>query len=168
MAIGFRMTITEILNSWADIGIFAYALPFLMIFAIVYGILNKSNILGDNTGVQVTISLAVGLLALQFDYVSGFYATIFPYAGMGIAVLLIAFIFMGLVGSEGKRVWIWFAIGAIIFLIVLFTSFSDMYWLGGLGYGWAESWPAILSGLIVLGLIAFVIWGPKGAASSSG
>jgi len=73
-------TITTILNQWADFGIFAYALPFLMIFAMVFGILNKTSLLGDNKGVQATIALAMGLLALQFDYVTNFYATIFPYA----------------------------------------------------------------------------------------
>lgn len=158
----YRTSLTDILNTWADFGVFAYALPFLMIFAIVYGILNKTNLLGENKGVQATIALAIGLLALQFDYVSGFYASIFPYAGMGIAVLLVALILMGLAAGEKGMEWtnkVWFGIGAVIFIVVLFTSLSDFQWLGGLGYGWIESWPALLAGAILLGLMAFVIWG---------
>ena len=57
-------TITNILNTWADIGVFAYLLPFLMIFALVFGILTKSKLLGENKAVHATLALTVGLLAL--------------------------------------------------------------------------------------------------------
>jgi len=67
-------TITDVLNQWADMGVFAYVLPFLMIFAIIYGILTKTEILGKNRGVNATIALAAGLLALQFDYVPKYFS----------------------------------------------------------------------------------------------
>ena len=35
----FGYSIGDVLNRWADLGVFAYVLPFLMIFALVYGIL---------------------------------------------------------------------------------------------------------------------------------
>jgi hypothetical protein len=69
----------------------------------VFGILNKSEVLGKNRGVQATIALTVGLLALQFDYVSNFFATIFPYAGIGIAVILVLLILTGVFVSEGEN-----------------------------------------------------------------
>ncbi|MBS3079460.1 hypothetical protein J4218_05020 [Candidatus Pacearchaeota archaeon] len=155
-------TITTILNQWADFGIFAYALPFLMIFAMVFGILNKTSLLGDNKGVQATIALAVGLLSLQFDYVTNFYATIFPYAGIGISVLLVALILMGLIYSTENKGWldkVWFGIGVVIFLVVLFTSMSNFSWMGGMGYNFSQAWPAILAGMILLGLMALIIYG---------
>lgn len=155
-------TITAILNQWADFGIFAYALPFLMIFAMVFGILNKTNLLGENKGVQATIALAMGLLALQFDYVTNFYATIFPFAGIGLSVLLVALILMGLIYTPENKSWMdkmWLGIGAIIFLVVLFTSLSDFTWMGGMGYSVSYAWPAILAGLILVGLIALIVYG---------
>jgi hypothetical protein len=165
-------TIGGVLQQWADFGVFAYLLPFLMIFAFIYGILTTSNLLGNNRGVNATIALAVGLLALQFDYVSTFFATIFPYTGMGISVLLVAFIFMGIIGGDGKKVWIWFGIGAIIFLVVIFNSLSTYSWWGYGGGGFSDSWPAVLSALIALGLIGFIIWGGgkinKSGGGSSG
>ena len=158
----FGYSIGDVLNRWADLGVFAYLLPFLMIFALVYGILSKSKILGDNKGVNATIALAVGLLALQFDYVSGFYASIFPYAGMGLAVLLVALILLGLVTGEGKGMavnWIWLGIGVVIFIFILFGALGDTYWLGGVGYNLADAAPALLAILIILGLMGLIIWG---------
>ena len=157
----FGYSIGDVLNRWADFGVFAYVLPFLMVFALVYGILSKSNIIGENKGVNATIALAFGLLALQFDYVSGFYASIFPYAGMGLAVLLIALILLGLVGVRAGMAtnWIWLGLGVVIFLFVLMGALGDTYWLGGIGYNLADSAPALLAILIILGLMALIIWG---------
>jgi len=161
----FARTIGDVLYTWADFGVFAYLLPFLMIFAIVYGILSKTKILGANRGVDATIALSVGLLALQFDYVTNFYATIFPYTGMAIGVLLAALILMGLMGDELPWTkYIWFSIGAISFILVLFYSFSDYSWMSGMGgYGLSQSLPAIVAIVIVLAVMAAIIFGGKGS-----
>ncbi|MBS3080662.1 hypothetical protein J4221_04275 [Candidatus Pacearchaeota archaeon] len=156
----YGYSIADLLNSWANMGVFAYLLPFLMIFALVYGILSRTQILGENKGVMATISLAFGLLALQFDYVSGFYASIFPYAGMGLAVLLVAIILMGLIAPEANWApFVWFGIGVVIFLFVLLSSISDMFWLGGTAIGLVNAAPALLAVGLVLGIMALIIWG---------
>lgn len=155
-------SIGDILNSWADQGVFAYVLPFLLIFAIVFGILSKTKLLGDNKGVQATIALAVGLLALQFNIVTQFYATIFPYTGIAIAILLVALLLMGLISDKKDLSWVWFGIGAILFLVVLMGSLTNFsYFSPWLGSGWAESWPAIMVIIVVLGLIAWVVFSKK-------
>jgi len=154
-------TITEVLNQWADAGVFAYLLPFLFIFAVVFGILNKTKVLGDSKGVQATIALALGLLSLQFDYVSNFFSIFMPYTGVGIAVLLVAVILMGLLyNEEDDSNWVryvFFGLGAVIFLVVVVTSISDSSYIGGSRF--AESWPAITAAIVLLLLISFVIWG---------
>lgn len=156
-------TITEVLNQWADAGVFAYLLPFLFIFAVVFGILNKTKVLGESKGVQATIALALGLLSLQFDYVSNFFSIFLPYAGVGIAVLLIGVILMGLMYNEDKEgnwvKYVFFGLGAAIFLVVIVTSISDSSIIGGSRF--AESWPAITAAIVLLLLISFVIWSGK-------
>lgn len=158
-------TITDILNTWQAAGVFAYLIPFLIIFAVVYGILNKTELLGKNRGVQATISLGVGLMSLLNDYVSNFFSSLFPYAGMAIAVLLVALILMGLVSTDQKFAWrIWFVVGIIGFVAVLLASLNDMkWWLGGqLG----DSWPAILAGLVLLALMYFIVFGSEKKAAA--
>ena len=167
----FGYSIGDVLNRWASLGVFAYVLPFLMIFALVYGILAKSNILGNNPGVNATIALSMGLLALQFDYVSGFYASIFPYAGMGLAVLLVAFILLGLITGTNEKAskWIFFGIGVVIFLFVLFGTLGNTYWLGGVGYSLAGAGPALLAILLIVGVLGWIIAsGGSGGSGRSG
>jgi hypothetical protein len=153
MAYAYGSTITDVLNTWADMGVFAYLLPFLLIFAIVFGVLSSSKILGKNKAVHATIALAVGLLSLQFDYVANFFATIFPYAGIGLAVLLVALILIGLFGTtKDTNKWVLFGLGIIIFLFIMGYSFYDFRWIGSyVGVEWV---PIIAVILIVVG--AFV------------
>jgi len=159
MAVG--TTITDILNQWADFGVFAYVLPFLIIFAVVFGILSKSRVLGDNKGVQSVIALAVGLISLQFDTVTNFFAIIFPFAGVGLSVLLVALILMGLLFSGDEKIAgrVFFGIGALIFLIVVGTTFYEYSFFGGYRFG---NIGAHLIWIIpVVALIMWVIFGKK-------
>jgi uncharacterized membrane protein len=162
MATGIN-TITDVLNQWADAGVFAYLLPFLFIFAVVFGILSKTKVLGENKGVQATIALALGLLSLQFDYVSNFFSIFLPYAGVGIAVLLIGIILMGLMYDENEENnwvrYVFFGLGFVVFLVVVITSISDSSLIGGGRF--SESWPAITAAIVLLLLIAFVVFGGK-------
>jgi len=67
-------TITGVLNVWNNMGVFSYVIPFLLIFAVVFAILKKTGILGDdNDGILAIIAVAIGLLSLQFDFVSKFF-----------------------------------------------------------------------------------------------
>lgn len=167
MAYGL-MNITDILNYLADFGVFAYVLPFLLIFAVIFGILERGHVLGSNKGVHVTIAFAVGLLALQFDYVSGFFATIFPYAGVGIGVVLVALILMGLIADNEHEKWvkyIWFGVGAIAFIAVLWASLDDFSFFFGRGFGNLGDLIPII--LIIGALVAFGWWMVKSSSNTT-
>lgn len=160
----FSYTVTDILSRWDMMGIFSYVLPFLLIFAVIYGILSKSNIFGDNKGVNAIIALAVGLLSLVGDYVPMFFREIMPNIGIAIAILVAILVLIGLFYSEsdpmGKTVkWIIFGIGLIAFLVVVYSSFENTTFIGG--FFWQEYGSAIISLLILAGIIALVITGGK-------
>ena len=63
----WTMNIADVLNQWAQMGIFDYAIPFLLLFAVVYAILDNSSILGNNKGVNAIVALSVGMLSLMND-----------------------------------------------------------------------------------------------------
>ena len=148
-------TIDEILWTWQDIGIFRYVLPFLLIFAVVFGLLVRSKALGENRGVNVVVALAVGLLALQFDYIPEFFATIFPYLGIGIAILLVGLILTGFFSSDEKW-WnyTFFGIGMLIAVVIVISSLSSYNWSGS--WWWGEHWQGIVT-LAIIGLLITLV-----------
>lgn len=151
------ISVGDILNTWQQAGVFDYLLPFLLIFAVVYGILNKTKVIGENKGVQATISLSVGLLSLLNGYVTTFFASLFPYAGIAISVLLVALILMGLISNEKWSGRVWFTIGIIGFAAVVVASFSDMPF--GIGPALSGSFPALIAGGILLFLMWMIVFG---------
>ncbi|MEI6058830.1 MAG: hypothetical protein WCP89_03600 [archaeon] len=155
---GMVVSITDVLNTWADLGVFSYVIPFLLIFAVVYAILEKTKILGsDNKGVLVIISAAVGLLALQFDLVSTFYATIFPRFGVGLSIFLVLIILVGFFmpnSDPTKMAWIGWVVGIGVVLWALTNwnfwtdNFSLGMWLGD------YFWPIIILTGVILAIAA--------------
>jgi hypothetical protein len=160
----WQTSIADVLNKWDAIGVFDYAIPFLLLFAVIYGILSKTNILGDNKGVNAIVSVAVGLLALQFDFVSTFFATIFPRLGVVLAILLVVVILLGLGGrNESQKIYL--IVGIVLAVAaVLWALSSWSFW--GEGYGislWFEEnfWALLIGVILILGVLA-VIFGKKG------
>lgn len=119
--------IGDLLNQWAQMGFFSYLLPFLLIFAVVFGILSSIKIFEKNRGVDAIIALTVGLLALQFDAVPVFFSQIFPRLGIALAVILTIVILAGFF-VDTKNAGIMYTllgIGIVASLIVIVTSFSN-------------------------------------------
>lgn len=158
-------TITDVLNIWNDIGVFSYVIPFLLIFAVVFAILQKTKILSsatdENRGILAIISVAVGLLALQFDFVSEFFAIIFPRFGIGLSIFLVALILIGFfvkTGDDGTDLFkkvgpfgLIVGVGVIIWAISEWDEWND---LGGFGGWFSENFWALL---ILGGIIAAIV-----------
>jgi len=163
-------TITGVLNNLNEMGIFSYVIPFLLIFAVIYAILEKSKILGDNRGVGVIVSASIGLLALQFDFVSEFFSVIFPRFGIGISIFIVLIIMLGFFLPEGNpkgsEKWIGWVVG--IGVAVWSLSAWDQ-WSGSSGFGgWfvENVWAIIV--LAILITIMFVVARPKKSGEGSG
>lgn len=153
-------TIGNLLAEWEQAGIFTYLLPFLIIFALIFAILSKMDMF-KSKAVNAVISLAVGLMALQFDFVPRFFSEVFPRLGVGISLVLVILILVGLFVPDqgtGKNVvnWILAAIGFIIALVVLINSGSAVGY--DTGYWFQENWGNVLLIVIVLGALALIIF----------
>lgn len=156
------LNVTDILNQWADAGVFSYVLPFLLVFAFVYGLLSKTEIFGkDNKGVNIVIALATGGLSLVGDFVPRFFQTIFPYTGIGLSILLAAIILGSLIYNKDDATgvstairWVLFIIGAIVFIVVLYNSLSDYNFVGS--SIWNEYGSTIIVLALIIGAIAWI------------
>jgi len=162
-------TITDVLNTWNDLGVFSYVIPFLLIFAVVFAILKKTKILGDdNDGILAIISVALGLLALQFDMVSEFYAIIFPRFGVWLSIFLVAIIFIGFFMPNRKDdeglvyKWIGFVAAAAA---ILWSLDSWGQWTQfGFGSWFNENFWAI----VIVGVVLATVIGVTKSKDTSG
>ena len=149
-------TLGNVLSQWEQIGVFSYGLPFLLIFALVFGILSNVNIFKGNKGINGIIALAVSLMALQFGFVSQFFAQIFPKLGIGLSVILAALILLGLFMNTSQTRMM-FGIGAVVFMIIMASSFD---------FGTAGFWEFISQNIgitmfVLICLVAiFMVWRP--------
>lgn len=148
-------TIQDILLQWETMGIFEYVLPALLIFAVVFGILMKTKVLGDNRGVGLVIALASALLAIQSFTLRSFFRIIWPYAGIGIAILLVFLILGGIFYSEEDWFgYVFFGIGMFVAVVVVISSLSSYEWEWG---WWLEQYWGALATLLVIALLVTLV-----------
>ena len=158
-------TVTDVLNIWNDLGVFSYVIPFLLIFAIIFAILDKTGILGDNKTIESIVAASIGLLSLQFDFVSAFFAVIFPRFGIGISIFIVMLIMLGFFYPDdlnrGKVAWIGWVVGIGV---VLWSLSAWDQWSGSSGFGgWfvENIWSVIVLAILVTIIIVAAKSGKK-------
>lgn len=163
-------TIGDFLLQMQQIQVFDYLLPFLLVFAVVFGILSATNILGENKGIHTIIAFVIGLMSLQLQLVPDFFREVFPRLGVAVAVILAVMILVGLfIPDEERRYWFWGlgAIGFIAAVVVVSQSFAAFGWYSYGGFasdyvGW------IVAGVLVVGLIIAIAASGSGGGGSGG
>lgn len=161
-------SIQELLYSWESVGIFNYVFPFLLIFAIVFGILTSIGIFGKNKGINVIIALVIGLLAVRNDSFVFFYGELFSRLGIGLAIIMSLLILVGLFIEENEsRYWFWGlgAIGAIIGIVALLQTFETLGWGYGSYFG-EDSIGWIIGAVLLIGILIAVANASSGDKTS--
>ena len=172
--VGYSLSITQILNTWATEGVFSYLFPFLIIFAVVFAILQRSHILGDPVaqknvnGINAIIAVSVAFISLLNDNVSTFFATLFPKFGIVLAIMLVVLILLAFVGAENDSTkWMgWFlGIGVVVWA---WSDWGDMF---GSGFELNYFLDQYFWGLVLLvgigGLIYWIVKSDSGSSSTS-
>ena len=156
---GFSLSqgvIGELLAKWQAMGFFSYLLPFMLIFALVFGIMTRTKIFKENKAVNAIIALAVAFMALQFDFVPTFFAQIFPRLGVGLVIILGVLITVGLFVDPDSKVinYILLGVGVLVIGLIVIQSASGVGWQSA--EFWAEYFPAIVLGIVIL-LVIFAV-----------
>lgn len=153
---GFRSVIAQ----WAQFGVFDILLPLILIFAVVFAILEKINIF-KNRGVNLLIAMVVGFFTISNPYISGFFMYLFSNLGLGIAIMLALIVLLGVALKPGEGAWKWIfgIVGGIIFLIVLAKSGALQILLGDQFIYWLQQNSAfsILIVFVILAIIAVMV-----------
>ncbi len=164
--------IGNILAQWQAAGVFSYALPFLLIFALTFGLLTRVGLFttktseGDkpNKSINAIIALSVSLMALQFDFVSVFFSEIFPRFGVALSIILVLLILGGLFIPTDSKGFSWglIAVVMVIIGIVVFQSLESFGYSAG--YWWRNNLGSLLGWAVLIGLIIAVVAGSTSSA----
>lgn len=149
---------------WEAMGVFSYVLPFLLLFALIFVILSKVPLFKENKGVNAVIALAVALMSLQFNFVSLFFAEIFPTFGIALAIILVVVIVLGFFLDPDKKQfnWIYVVIGIVITAVVVFSSLGSFgYYGGSMGWFWSAYWGEAIGVAIFVALFIWIISSTK-------
>jgi hypothetical protein len=150
-------TLGDFLSKWEEAGFFSYLLPFLLIFALVFGILIKTKVFKDNRVVNGIIALAVALMALQFNFVPTFFSQIFPRIGVALAIILALLIVVGLFMDPDSKVVNYFLLGIGVVTVgaVLIQSAGAVGWQSGTW--WQDNWQLVVGAIFLFILVAVII-----------
>lgn len=154
----------DLINQWSSIGVFDIILPLLLIFTVVYAILDRTHIFGKNKGsINAIIALAISLLTIQNVAVTSFFKIIFSQVAFGLAILLAVVLLTALVlGRKDTHVWrmIIMVIGFLVF-IWIFSRAADEYqrYYGVYAFGLFTSdwWVMNAPWIILLAVVAVVV-----------
>ncbi len=148
----------DTLRFWVKLGLLDVVLPFILIFTIVYALLQRTKVLGEKNGepkqkLNAMVALVVGLASVAALQTVTFVQKLAQWSAIAVVVILGFWIVLGLVGvGEVKKKSIPTTIGMII--AILFGLYSLGAW-NYLDLSWLN---AILIPVLIIIFFIGVIW----------
>jgi len=153
-------------------GFYEFALPFLLVFTIVFAILEKTALFGKDShgeprkNINLIVSLIIGLIVVnQFQIVDRLNLFL-PKVSLFIIVAVMFLILIGIFGanvSEGFSGILLFIFAIVSLLIIYWALIPDasVDFIGGdLGF-WLQDNISTLLLLVIIGVIIWAVAGPK-------
>jgi len=160
-------TVGNVLAQWEAMGVFSHLLPFLLLFALVFGLLMRIKIFTQgsdgkepNKAINAIIALSVALMSLQFNFVSLFFAELFPRVGIALSIILVILVVGGLFLPSNSKGFSWGLI-ATVFVIIAVVLYQSLEAFGytGIGALFRYNLGNIFGVVIFLGLVIAVVAG---------
>lgn len=141
----------------ADLGVADIILPFILIFVVLFAVLEKTQSL-QTRQLRSVVAFSVALLMIGFDYYVGIFNRLLSLIGLVLIAYVLFMILTGFFTIELKKAWV-FSIASIVMGIILIIVFelSFLEWLGNALS--ATIWPALLTLVIFFGLIYWITSG---------
>ncbi|MDO8460692.1 MAG: hypothetical protein Q7S74_06285 [Nanoarchaeota archaeon] len=145
-------------------------LPFLLVFTIVFAILQKSKILGENKRqIDAIVSLVIGLLVISFGRAVGIIVQLIPFLAVSLVIILVLMLMLGFFNKEGdwdaafpkglRRGLAAVAIVALIVAVVIITGAWPIVYNYIISSGGSSIFINVLFIIIIIGAIAAVLYG---------
>ncbi len=151
------------------------ALPFLLVFVVVFAILQKTKVLGEGKKqIDAIVSLVIGLIVVSFGYATNIIISLIPFLAVAVVIIFVFLILYGMVfhGEEfkmegGLRKGLGALAGIAVLIAVLISTGAWDYiadtWITG-GEGNAVLTNAVFI-IIIIAAIAVVVFPGKSGKS---
>lgn len=163
-----------IINKLVDIGFYNVFLPFILVYVIVFAILEKSGIFkksnnedsGQTKNVNSVIAFVFALFVVASIQTVIYIQSLIINIVLFIVFILCVLILLGFVLGEGytelfKNKWVKGGVATIIFLVslvILLNLLGFWDWLSDYSFGDADTWVSIL---VFAGIIGVLVWVTK-------
>jgi hypothetical protein len=138
------------------LGFFGFLLPWMFVFVVVFAILLKTKVLGEDTKIMGVLSLVIAFFVIGYGgpFLADFFVNLFGMAALILAGILVIVLFVGMTGGDISKIFsnkIALAVIAVIGIIIFVTA------IGGIGVGVSDSVIGIIFIIIVMAIaILFV------------
>jgi len=110
-------------------------LPFLLVFTVIFAILQKTEVLGKGKRqIDAIVSLVIGLIVVAFGYAVGIIVQLMPVLAVTAVVILVFMILFGMVYKEGEFSLNKYIKGGIGILVGIIVVVSVLVLTGGWDY----------------------------------
>ena len=144
-------------------------LPFLLVFVVIFAILQKSKILGEGKAqIDSLVAMVIGLILIGVKQPREIIVGIMPWMAVGVAVILVFLIMYGLVAGDLSKAPDWmkitfgilaglFTIGVVVYITGFYNVLGD--WVSE---GTSGVWSNVIMVILVVGaMIVAVFTGKK-------
>lgn len=137
-------------------------LPFLLVFVLIFAILQRSKILGEGQKqIDSLVSLTIALILIGFETPRTYIVQLLPWLAVALVVLLIFMLVYGMVGETTEKglklpVWVRNAVLwlAIIFVVVIVFKITDTW---DTFYNWVSS-SSVIGNILMIVVVVVVLW----------
>ncbi len=157
---------------WEDYGVFTYILPFLLVFTIIFAVLEKTKIFGaennkPRTNINSVIALVIALIVVVNTRITEIMSNYLTNMALAIIIVMLFLLLFGLFGgsTDGFKGWslgIFFLISIVVVFIALFSGPLGL----DLPFRFSDTDKAGLFAIIAFVLIIGFV--TKGSGSGSG
>lgn len=150
-------------------------LPFILIFTVVFAILQKSQILGkEKKQIDALVALVVGLITITFANAVGIINSLLPFLAVSIVMILVFLILVAMVSSGEKGIelhkgfkWTIMILSFIAVVVagLVITGAWDYLAYQFEGPGGSTVFTNIIFLVIIVGAFAAVFFGDKKPSS---
>ncbi|MBS3142633.1 hypothetical protein J4464_04575 [Candidatus Woesearchaeota archaeon] len=129
----------EFFSTLQDYGIIEIALPFILVFAIMFAILEKTKIFGqDRKNISIVVSLVLAFIFVYFGPLETINKFLPSVSALAIAIIMLL-ILLGLFGWESRA-----PMGQLAVVVFVFALIAVIY-LFGAAADWWSGWNDLTS-----------------------